>query len=160
MSTQIGFLIGFKELEIWLFPESMPSLNADSGTVTYTMSGDSKSLLIGNGAAVGEFASAVLGSLGDAAANTAAAATGTALTNLWSQFPEPFKSFATGVASTISAYQYHLESLRLTLTFKTVGGVKQYTTSYEMGVSVQINEAGPGPLKDFSLKRIYLKLAA
>ena len=87
-----------------------------------------------------------------------ASAAGSALSDLWTQFPEPFKSFATSVAETVNAYQYYLESLRLTLSFRTVGGVKEYTTSYEMGVAVQINQPGPGPFKDLSLKRIYLKL--
>lgn len=163
-STQPGFLIGFKELSLWLFPQDPPSLDAKSGSITYTMSSDSSSLRIGNSVEVGELAKALLGMIGEAATTEATAAVKSVtdqlgVQGLWAQIPEPFKSAVNTVTATIAALEYHLESLRLRLEYTTdASGTRKWTASYEMGVSVQVNQAAPGPLKDFKLKRIYLKL--
>lgn len=145
-STEIGFLLGIRDRELWLFPEKAPSLNNVSGSITYTMSGDSGSLLIGGSSDVGEFGKSILGSV----ASTAASELSTKLDGLWQNIPEPFKSIGTAVANA----EYYLESLRITITRAN----NVTTTSFEMGVSVALNLSAPAPLDALSLKRIYLKL--
>lgn len=145
-STELGFLLGIAGKEIWLFPEKVPSLTETSGSITYTMSGDSGALLIGSNADVGAFGKAILGS----AVSTAASELSDRLGALWSNVPEPFKSAGNAIANA----KYYLESLRITLT--RANGTTQ--ASFEMGVSVELNLSPPAPLDQLSLKRIYLKL--
>ncbi|HRI65938.1 MAG TPA: hypothetical protein PK156_16940 [Polyangium sp.] len=145
-STELGFLLGIAGKEVWLFPEKVPSLTATSGSITYTMSGDSGSLLIGSNADVGAFGKAILGD----AVSTAASELSAKLGDLWTNVPEPFKSAGNAIANA----SYYLESLRITLT-RNNGST---SASFEMGVSVELNLSPPAPLDKLSLKRIYLKL--
>lgn len=147
-ATQLGFLIGFKTTDIWLFPEQLPTKFDVSHSVTYTMSGDSKSLRIGAVADVSELARLL---------------TNQATLNLSTQLelpalPAPFNT----VKDYFSNVVFYLESLRLTIN-TTVGGTTaaptfSYKYTLDMGVSVDLSLVLPAPLNSLSLKRVYLKV--
>lgn len=147
MPAQIGFLVGFKNTDIWLFPDQIPDpKNLTLPSITYTMSGDTKSLRIGTSGDVGDLVKAITGST---------TIDLTSQLKLPNPLPEPFKSLATTLDNAV----FFLDSLRLTVTPTTSGATTTYKCTYEVGVSVDLGLTVPAPFNALSLKRLYLKLS-
>lgn len=146
-TTETGLKLAFKDLELWVFPEK-----SGTNSMTYTMSGGSSSLDLGGSADVQAFVAALMKSF-DTTVATSASGVIEGLKARLQDLPEPFKT----VQQAFDTAQFSLESLKVTLSWTETAGVKKYTGSYELGVSVRVDLTAPKPFDAFALKGIFLK---